>query len=49
MFKMTVADDLCSSYDSISVTNLTVGTTDAVPDITTDFDASSCNPNNAFY
>ena len=44
---MTADDDSCSSYDSVSVTDLTVGTTNSVTDTSTDIDASSCDPNNA--
>ena len=43
---MTADDDSCSSYDSVSATDLTVGPTNTVTD--TDLDTSSCNPNDAF-
>jgi len=53
MIKMTADDDSYSLYDSVSVsvsaTDLTVGTTNATTDTATDIDASSCDPNNAFY
>ena len=44
--KMTAAVDLCSSYDSVSTTDLSVGTT-----TTTDTDCvtSSCDPDDALY
>ena len=43
---MTTDDDSCSSFDSVSATDLTVGPTNTVTD--TDIDTSSCDPNNAF-
>ena len=46
---MTADDDSCSSYDSISATDLTVGTINTVPDTDTDIDTSSCDPDNAFF
>ena len=43
---MTADDDSCSSFDSVSATDLTVGPTNTVTD--TDIDTSSCDPNDAF-
>ena len=43
---MTADDHSCSSFDSVSATDLTVGPTNTVTD--TDIDTSSCDPNNAF-
>ena len=47
---MTVDDDLCSSYDSVSATDLTIGPTNTVTDTDTDTDinTSRCDPNDAF-
>ena len=42
---MSAADDSGSLHDSVSATNLTVGTTNSV----TDFNISSCDPENALY
>ena len=49
--KMTADDDSCSSYDSISATDLTVGTTNTGPGINpaTDIDNSSCNRDDSSY
>ena len=44
---MTADEDSCSSYDSVSATDLTVGTTNTVTD--TDIDTLSCDPDNAFF
>ena len=41
--KMTADDDSCSLYDSISATDLTVGTTNSVTDTSTDNVTSSYN------
>ena len=48
---MTADEDSCSSYDSVSTTDLTVGTTNTVTDTYTAsvIDPSSCNPDDAFY
>ena len=46
--KMTADDYPCLSYDSVSATDLTVGTTNTFPDPDTDIDTSSCDPNVAF-
>jgi len=46
---LTADDDSCSSYDSVSPTDLTVGTTNTVTAIATDIDTSSCDPDNVFY
>ena len=43
---MTADDDSCSSYDSVSATDLTVGPTNTGTD--TDIDTSSCDPDDAF-
>ena len=47
--KRTTDDYPRLSYDSISTTNLTVGTTNTVTDTATVIDTSSFNPNDAFY
>ena len=49
MIKMTADDDSCSSYVSVSPTDLTVGTTNTVTDTDADIDTSSCDPDKAFY
>ena len=46
--KMTADDYPRLSYDSVSTTDLTVGTTNTVTDTATVIDTSSCNPNDAF-
>ena len=46
---MTADDDSCSSYDSVSATDLTVGTTNTFTDPDTDIDTSSFNPDEPFY
>ena len=47
--KMTADDYPCLSYDSVSATDLTVGTTNTVTDTATVIDTPSCNPDDAFY
>ena len=46
---MTADDDPCSSYDSISATDLTVGTTNTVTDTAADINTSDCDPNDSSY
>ena len=46
---MTTDDGSCSSYDSVSATDLTVGTTNTATATATDIDTSSCNPEDTFY
>ena len=48
---MTADDDSCSSYDTVSATDLIVGITNIVTATATDIDidTSSCNPDNGFY
>ena len=47
---MTADDDLCSSYDTVSATDLTVGIAIATATATaTDIDTSSCDLDNGFY
>ena len=43
---MTADDDSCSSFDSVSATDLTVGPIKPVTD--SDIDTSSCDTNDAF-
>jgi len=45
--KMTADDDSCSSSDSVSATDFTVGPITTVTD--TDIDTSSCDPDDAFF
>ena len=46
-FDMTADDDLCSLYDPVSTTDLTIGTTNTAT--TPAIDTSSCNPDNALW
>ena len=46
---MTANEDLCSSYDSVSATDLAIDTTSTVTYTATVFDTSSCNSGDAFY
>ena len=46
---MIADDDSCSSYDSVSTTDLTISTNNAVTGIVTAIDESCCDTSNAFY